>query len=96
MKPKNYEKIDPVAQMLVNHFNGKIEDYTLERLTDSFVGITSSMQAKMVKFFIDEYFNFNFEPFTNPKYTGVQHIDGMLVELLKMINDDLEKSEFRH
>ena len=96
MKTKNYVTIAPVAQMLIDYFNGKVDDYTLEQLTDSFVGITSSMQAKMVKFFIDEYFNFNFEPFTNQRYTGIRHIDGMLVELLKMINEDMEEQESRH
>lgn len=95
MKTKNYIKISPVAKMLIDYFKGKVYDDTLERLTDCFVGINGEMQAKMVKFFIDEYFNFNFPPFTNKEYTGVWHIDNMLVEMLNMINEDMENKELR-
>ena len=56
MKPKNYENINPVAQMLIDYFNGKVDDYILEQLTDCFVGFTSNMQGKMVKYFIDDFF----------------------------------------
>ena len=93
MKPRNYKQIPPVAKMLVDYFAGKVDDIILERITDSFVGIDSKMQFMMVKFFIDEYFDFNFPPLTNKEYTGVWHIDNMLVELLNMINEDMEKKE---
>ena len=96
MIPKNYVTIAPVARMLIDYFRGKVYDDTLEQLTDCFVGFKGEMQAKMVKFFIDEYFNFNFPPFTNKEYTGVWHIDNLLVEMLNKINEDLENKEVRN
>lgn len=96
MKPKNYENINPVAQMLIDYFNGKVDDYILEQLTDCFVGFTSNMQGKMVKYFIDDFFCFNIPLFKNNRYTGVQHIDDMLVEMVKMVKNNMVEQEFRH
>ena len=93
METRNYFKISPVAQMFIDYMNGKVSDYTLERLTDSFVGFSSNLQAKMMKFYIDEYFNVNIPPLANKKYTGVWHIDRLLVEMLEMINEDLDEKE---
>ena len=93
METKNYNHISPVAQMFIDYLKGKVSDYTLERLTDSFVGFSSDMQAKMMKFYIDEYFNFKFPPLANPKYTGIWHIDELLIKMLEMINDDEYENE---
>ena len=93
MKTKNYWQISAVSRMMIEYFSGKVYDHTLEYLTDCFVGIESGMQAKMVKFFIDEYFGNYFPPFTNKEYTGVPHIDRLLVEMLERIVEDEEQKE---
>ena len=96
METKNYNHISPVAQMFIDYLKGKVSDYTLERLTDSFVGISSDMQATMVKFFIDEYLYFNIPTLANKNYTGVWHIDELLIKMLEMINDDEYENEMKN
>ena len=96
METKNYNHISPVAQMFIDYLKGKVYDSTLERLTDGFVGISNDMQSKMVKFFIDEYFNFNIPQLANKEYTGVWHIDRLLIDLLEMINDDEYEKEMKN
>ena len=93
MTPKNYTKLSASARMLIDYFNDRVYDNTLERLTDCFVGFSLDMQGQMVKFFIDEYFCFDFPPFTNQAYTGVWHVDRLLIEMLEMIHADLDEKE---
>ena len=95
MKTKNYWELSAASRMLIDYLSDKVYPSTLERLTDSFLGIDSSTQAKMVKFFIDEYFLGDLRAFTNREYTGFWHIDHLLIEMLEMIDADADEKERR-
>ena len=84
--------------MLIDYLSDKVYPSTLERLTDSFLGIDSSTQAKMVKFFIDEFEDGFYPAFVNQQYTGYRLVDRLLMKMIQMIQKDDEekvKSELK-
>ncbi len=95
-RSRNYWRVSNAAKMLLDYLSERVDEYTLDRLTDCFVGITDDVQLKMVKFFLDEYFHYSFPAFANPKYTGIQHVDKMLIDMLNWIEDYKRQEELEH
>ena len=75
------------AKQFINAIKKGIDKSSLYFLNEAFRGFSVEMQKAMVKFFVD-VFSGRIEGETRLSFTGVTHVDNLLVNVLEKIDHD--------
>lgn len=80
------------AQEMINAFKAGIDESSLYYLTDCFRGFSREMQLAMVDFFLDVFCG-RMEGESWLSFTGVKHVDLLLLSVLDKIDHDTKNLE---
>lgn len=80
------------AQEMINAFKAGIDESSLYYLTDCFRGFSREMQLAMVEFFLDVFCG-RMEGESWLSFTGVKHVDLLLLSVLDKIDHDTKNLE---
>lgn len=75
------------AQQFINAIKKGIDKSSLYFLTECFRGFSVEMQQAMVKFFVD-VFSGRIDGETRLSFTGITHVDNLLVSVLEKLDHD--------
>ena len=84
--------ISKEAQQFINAIKNGIDKSSLYFLTEAFRGFSVPMQKAMVKFFVDVYSG-RIDGETRLSFTGVTHVDNLLVSVLEKMDHDTKNLE---
>lgn len=85
--------ISKEAQQFINAIKNGIDKSYLYFLTEAFRGFSVPMQKAMVKFFVDVYSG-RIDGETRLSFTGVTHVDNLLVSVLEKIDHDTKNLDY--
>ena len=81
------------AQRLIDSLRAGIDESSVYYLTDCFRGFSSEMQREMVVFFLDVLTG-RMEGKTWLSFTGVKHVDLLLLSVLDKMDHDTKNIEY--
>ena len=81
------------AQQFINAMKNGIDKSSLYFLTECFRGFSVEMQKAMVKFFVDVYSG-RIDGETRLSFTGITHVDNLLVSILEKIDHDTKNFDY--
>jgi hypothetical protein len=85
--------ISKEAQQFINAIKKGIDKSSLYFLTEAFRGFSVPMQKAMVKFFVDVYSG-RIDGETRLSFTGVTHVDNLLVSVLEKMDHDTKNLDY--
>lgn len=85
--------ISAEAQQFINTIKKGIDKSSLYFLTECFRGFSVEMQKAMVIFFVDVYSG-RIDGETRLSFTGVTHVDNLLVSVLEKMDHDTKNIDY--
>ena len=81
------------AQQFINAIKKGIDNSSLYFLTECFRGFSVEMQKAMVNFFLDVYCG-RIDGETRLSFTGVTHVDNLLLSVLEKMDHDTKNIDY--